>query len=265
MSESTFVMVGLHESGKSTYIAAAFHTLKVRSEDSLRLRQLPEDREYLLDLEQRWLDLEPVGHSAHGLPRRIELPLSDTQLGDIELIIPDISGENFDHAWETDEWDPEIVALLQQARGLMIFVRANDVDQPELIDVGTPPPAGETPRPNDWSPEMAPTQTKLVDLLERIEELLGGTMPRLAVVVSAWDSVGPEMAPNDWLHWKVPLLAQWLTANSPRIEWRSFGVSAQGDELDAEGRDRLMKLDRVERTGGPDQLFAPLVWLLDRQ
>jgi hypothetical protein len=265
MSDSTLVMVGLHDSGKSTYIAAAFHTLKVTSDGGLALRELPEDREYLLDLEENWLNLRPVGHSAHGLPTRIELPLVDAQFGDVELTIPDISGESFDRIWETNEWAADVVALLERARGLMVFVRANDVEPPELIDVGNTTSTSDSPEVLQWSPEMAPTQTKLVDLLEGIEELLSGTLPRIAVVISAWDSVEQQIAPNDWLHWKVPLLSQWLTANSPPIEWQSFAVSAQGDDLDAEGRERLMKVDRVERTGGPSQLLAPLRWLLGGQ
>jgi hypothetical protein len=261
MTPLRLAMVGLHDSGKTTYVAAAFHTLKVAARETLSLRELPEDREYLLDLEERWLNLEPVGHSARGAPRAIELPLQSSTLGEVELTIPDVSGEHFDHAWESGEWDPEVLELVKAAAGIMLFVRANDVASPRLIEVGGHKPDEAQGGKRPWSPVMAPTQAKLVDLVEQIWELRGGVLPRLAVVIAAWDTV-PEIEPDDWLEWRVPLLAQWLTANTPEVEWRAFGVTAQGGELDAEGVERLQHQDRVERTGGPDKLLAPLEWLL---
>ena len=120
--------------------------------------------------------------------------------------------------------------------------------------------------PRKWQPKMGVTQAKLCDLVEQIVELRHGTLPPVAVVISAWDTVREELTPEEWLPWRLPLLAQWLNATDVRCEHKLFGISAQGGDLgDHVVRAQLAKASRIGRPGGVQRLMAPVQWLLDAQ
>src|SRR4051794_9240898 len=99
-SQPRFLMMGLPESGKTTYLAAIYHTLNAAGDGELGLREPPEEREYLLGIERQWLALEPIGHSAHVGPKRVELPIRDPSGQALDLEIPDVNGEEYQDAWE---------------------------------------------------------------------------------------------------------------------------------------------------------------------
>lgn len=262
MSDQRLLMIGLPESGKSTYLAALFHTLRQDDAHPLKLRELPDEREYLIGLESKWLALEPIRHSAHVGPKRVVMPISTPDGGSLDLDIPDVNGEEFQYAWEHGGFNEPVIDLLRNAAGLLLFVRANAIDPPKLLQVRVP----EADKPEDWHPRQAVTQAKLVDLLEQVIEVREGRMPELAVVVSAWDAVDADLDPDTWLRWRLPLLWQRLHAATPPLRFKLFGISAQGGNLDdPETRQRLATMDRVNRPGGAHALTEPVKWLLDPQ
>ena len=128
MSYPRLLMIGLPESGKSTYLAALFHTLRQDDARPLKLRELPDEREYLIGLESKWLALEPIRHSAHVGPKRVVMPITDANGAALELDIPDVNGEEFQYAWEHGGFNEPVVELLTDAAGLLLFVRANAVE-----------------------------------------------------------------------------------------------------------------------------------------
>lgn len=262
MTPSRLVMVGLPDSGKSTYLAAIFHTLR-EGEGEWKLGELPEQRDYLLGLESKWLALEPVGHSAYPTPRDVQLSLVGPAEAQLEIQIPDINGEDFQQAWESGRWAPEAAELVGQAEALMLFVRANHLRQPKPIEVDAKP-AASVSAPDHWTPRLGTTQAQLCDLCEQIAERRGGQLPPMALVVSAWDTVDDDqLTPEGWLPWKLPLLDQWLRASDLVGTHRVFGVSAQGGNLEDAGTlEKLAQLPRTGRPGGFDALADPLQWLI---
>jgi len=264
MTPGLVLMMGLPESGKSTYAAALFHTLK-ESAEGMSLRDLPEERDYLLTMERRWLALEPVGHSANPAPKSIALQLKDVDGSEFDVAMPDVNGEEFLDAWEHGTWTEEITPLVAFAGGVMLFVRANDIVQPELIEVGharSSDSDGKAVAP--WTPKLGTTQAMLCDLLEQMSETRGGQLPPIAVVVSAWDVVEEGLTPEGWLAWNLPLVDQWLSGSIPPVRFELFGISAQGGDLEnEETRARLATLPRVGRPGGAHALTAPLRWLIE--
>ncbi|HST32933.1 MAG TPA: hypothetical protein VLJ80_05370 [Solirubrobacteraceae bacterium] len=272
MPEPTHIlMVGLPESGKTTYLAALYHTLRsvTGEQTSMRLRQAPAERQYFHEIEEIWLRFEPMPRSQHREPAKAGLELLDPSGEEIDLEIPDVSGETFDALWESGVWVESLRALASSAVGVLLFTRADRVDYPELITVEDPDqPESEGVAPRAWEPSDAPTQTKLVDLLETVWSV--GENLRVAVAVSAWDRVAAEgLAPDQWLELNLPLLWQMLQTNGDAHPWRAFGVSAQGGDLeDPEARLALAKCDppgsRVMVRDGDDShdLTRPLSWLL---
>jgi hypothetical protein len=258
-------MVGLPDSGKSTYLAAIFHALR-HGEEEWKLGDLPQQRDYLLGLENKWLALEPVGHSAYPTPRDVQLSLVGPDDAQLEIQIPDINGEDFQQAWESGRWSPEAADLVERAEALMLFVRANHLRRPKPIEVYTERSAPAS-TPDDWTPKLGTTQAQLCDLCEQIAERRAGQLPPMALVVSAWDAVeDDQLTPAGWLNWKLPLLDQWLRASRLVGTYRVFGVSAQGGNIeDARTRERLAQLPRTGRPGGFDALTDPLHWLIRLQ
>lgn len=267
-------MMGLPESGKTTYLAALYHTL--RAEEGIRtgmaLRVQPKEREYFHEIETVWLSFAPMPRSRHSEPKDARLELTDTDAQEIDLSIPDVSGETFDALWERGSWLESVRSLAISAHGLLLFARADDVDFPELINVVTDNQDGKVleaqAEAEKWHPEQAPTQTKLADLLESIWEV----SPQLpvAIAASAWDAVAANGAsPQRWLEINLPLLWQMLESNSESHPWRVFGISAQGgDVTDLDVRQKLALCKPpgsrvlVQDGEASHDLTIPLTWLL---
>ncbi len=92
-------------------------------------------------------------------------------------------------------------------------------------------------------PLRTPTQVILVELLQTILRLRAGLPLRLVIVISAWDAqlmVDASVTPQSWLESDVPLLAQFIEANSEHLPTLAFGISAQGG--DYENPDELAHL-----------------------
>jgi hypothetical protein len=149
--------------------------------------------------------------------------------------VPDISGELWRKAVIESEIDPDWMNDLRQADAALLFVRV-DSDQ----DV----------RPLDWvtsrkmleklggeEDQGLPTQVMLCELIRFLEVSLAdrkdGGLPRLSVVVTAWDRVDAgkfEQGPMAYLEREYPLVAGRL-ADLENINVQIFGLSVVGGDL----------------------------------
>ncbi len=262
-SSHELLLVGLPASGKSTFLAALFHHLQ-RGTRGLRLTAMPDERDYLIELEKEWLSLRPLSRSQLHAPKRVLLSVSEDSTGrQMVFDVPDVVGEVYEAAWEQGTWNEEVRDRVLTCTGLVLFVRADDVRRAELIDVTVSGTMGERDE-LAWDPQMAPTQAKLCDLLEQISRLRDTALPSLAVVVSAWDAVAEEgVSPSQWLEWELPLLSQWLHGRSPKLEFSVFGISAQGGDVHDDAVRRALAREACDRpvpVGGVE-VVAPLLWL----
>jgi hypothetical protein len=123
--------------------------------------------------------------------------------------------------------------------------------------------------PDDWDIDLAPTQVRLVDVVQELRRLRNGAPLRLTLVVSAWDRTDGNLSPRDWAVENLPLLVQ-LLDGLPEITWTVYGVSAQGGRFsDKKERERLEETELVKRpvvrdaTGAESSIFAPVCWALE--
>lgn len=269
MSEdaSDILMLGLPESGKSTYLGALYYLLRKRADERLKLASDPEERDYLQELENHWLRFLAFERSTHPGVREIELDLRGPETGEIALSIPDVSGESYNHLWEDGIWSASVRELAASADGIMLFLRPAKLKVPELIDVSLPPQEDGS-KPVGWEAEMSPTQAIICDLLELIGNERSSPVESIAVVIAAWDTATDlGIDPPKWLELQVPLLWQWLCAQENPFRFQTFGISAQGGDVDdEETRKRLAEnpdpLARVLDGPGANGLLDPLLWLL---
>ena len=115
------------------------------------------------------------------------------------------------------------------------------------------------------------TQVKYVDLLQCLEEHISVRPLRVAIIVSALDTldgVAHRNRPELFIQERLALLDQYLKASSDHLSYRVYGISAQGAEYDQDGKAKLQLLEkasdrvRVVSDGVTDSdITRPLRWL----
>src|SRR4051812_43691993 len=92
--EKNFLVLGLQESGKSTFLAALWHlaTDPAFTEASLRVVSFSGNREYIQQLESAWLNGERLQRTPKSSDNRVKMTLSGPAIdGHISLSLPDLS------------------------------------------------------------------------------------------------------------------------------------------------------------------------------
>jgi hypothetical protein len=285
MSDRSIVIVGLPESGKTTFLGALWHLITERDIDTaLRLENLGRgDSAHLNAIAARWRDAKVQDRTAIGGNRLVVMNLVDANSASVRVTFPDTAGEAYQRMWEERECDAAVAETLK-AGNVLLFVHADTIQLPMWVvdDValsrrmGLPVPAGQAV---PWHPRMAPTQVQLVELLQFLQVGPFASGPRrLAIMLSAWDKVSAEgLEPADFLEAKLPLLAQYLRRNRRGWTSRVYGLSAQGGDYDVVDTDiarkpeaeELRKLDRpstrirlLQDGRETHDLTEPLAWLM---
>ncbi len=288
-------MIGMPGTGKTTMIAAIYHVVESgQVEDSLQLVDLGENREYLVQLLSRWLDCLPLDRTKIGEEQVVTMKLQDASTGNVtELALPDVSGETFRDHWEQRKSTKVFDDLARQSDGALFLVHPDTVheavrinlrkdvayvleDDEDRDDSSTDRTLSETQNESaaEWSPRSTPTQVQLVDVLQiMLREPHIYPLSRVAVIVSAWDSVKDDYKlPSAWLAKRLPMLDQFIKANSDRISFKVFGVSAQGAALDKDNTALLAVSPQAKRievvTDVIDEynkhdITAPIKWLME--
>ena len=284
-AKKQITIAGFSEVGKTTLLAALWHVLTSSGEvpGALTLASLPKEAEHLNALRDKWQSCESVPRtfvtSEHSLA--LELARADSvHLGTV--VLPDLAGETFTAQWTQRQAPGAMAALFADSCGVLLLVHSTKIHQPErlrdqasvanMLEGGATPPNKSEPAPQQavsWQPEESGTDVQLVDLLQCIRFHMGERREqiRLALGVSAWDLVD-NASPTDWLRRRLPLLQQYLDANSDSIQLRVYGISAQGGAYDKGTDDLLEKLNPSERIKivgedcRPHDVTAPIAWLL---
>ena len=305
MNERNLMMIGIAETGKTTFLAALFHIVESgQIESSLQLVELGATREYLVRIRDKWLGCNEMERTKIGDEQLVELKLLDIDTKrTAQLVLPDISGETCRDQWEKRKSTKIFDELARRSQGILFFVHPNTIKEPVRINrnrlvadilkdeatdtdgdinnkqTAVSPAAtqrSENSEQTEWHPRFAPTQTQLVEILQfLLREPDTYPISHIAVIVSAWDLFKNDNqyhTPSDWLVRRVPLLHQFLTANSDRVGFKAFGISAQGGKLGEDDSEMLSKFRQAERIEvvtdienefNRHDITAPLKWLLE--
>jgi len=285
MTNRSVVVMGLPGSGKTTFLAALWHLVSEKEVPckltyvSLQTGNI----EHLHEIASQWRAAKKQERTAQGGDKLVSMILK-AEGGDPQTVtFPDVAGEAFLQMWGLRECDKTVAGWLKEA-GVLLFIHADKVTVPKWVidekllmeDLGIPPEA-ETEKVVDWSPDVAPTQVQLVDLVQSMQtEPLDVGPRRLAIILSAWDkAAGRGLSPEEYLARRMPLLDQFLKHGlDPRWEKRIYGVSAQGGDYDDDkttlpDAERLRDIDMpsqrvsvVHAGGASNDLTEPLQWLL---
>nr|WP_281168950.1 hypothetical protein [Saccharospirillum impatiens] len=230
------MLLGGPDSGKTNYIGRLWQALD-EGTGALHAVEQPDDIKFVLEVADHLFEGGFAPRSEYSEDRRdFEVIVAATQGGpQSKVIVPDISGELWRQAAIDSEISSDWMRELQRADAALLFVRVES-DQ----DV----------RPLDWvtsrnmleklgveGDQDLPTQVMLCELIRFLESSLAkrddGGLPRLSVVVTAWDLIDAEMSargPLVYLEREYPLLAGRLL-DIEKLEVQIFGVSAVGGDL----------------------------------
>ena len=291
MTEANDVLLlGLSGTGKSTFMAALYGSIKSRSTQcTLALDVLEDDREYLETLSRLWANAKEIDRTSATV--RVRLSLLDKRNDPpsrVGLCIPDMSGETFREQFESRQWTLEFEETYAGAERVALFVHAERMEEPAtlydlqharmgLVDaVSDGVSKTHTEEVGEWKVRSCRTQVKIVDLLQFLARTRPLAKPRrLALIVSAWDRLQgtPAVSPRNWLAMTMGLLAQYIAANPSQYRVEVFGVSAQGfDYKKDDPVERLAEVttpaERVRVTRGLStdetrDITEPIQWLLD--
>lgn len=277
-------IIGLPSSGKTTLLAALWHMVREPgSNTALSFDGLSHGNyEHLNALAKRWRFGNIQQRTQVSGARIVMMRLKDSAGQKVEVSFPDLPGEDFARMWERRELDKGMLGTLK-APALVLLVNGDTIRMPiwvvEKMDLakklGIVIPKVE---PTEWSADLAPTQVRIVDLLQMLmsgDLDIGGR--RLALLISAWDKVeGEELKPAEILESKLPLLNQYLRNGRDPWTWHVWGLSAQGgvyEDPEKEERfaetERLRDLERpsdrikvVDENAVSSDITKPLKWLI---
>lgn len=273
------LVIGMPNSGKSTFIAALRHLLVANEvHTELELTGLAEDEAHLNRLEDEWLACKQVERTKTGTESWVEFNVKDRENGlQSTLLIPDLRGENFEQPACSGQCNKSLYRALLETDGVLLFTNADREDDMlliadfmDILDNSEPSPETELPQ-EPFRPENMSEEVKIVEFLQVANRRPARPRKRkLGMIISAWDVVNAvdEVTPDGWFQEHRPMLAQFLTVNQNFWDLRIYGISAQGGKL-PKMKEQLEKIicpsERVLVVGHGAQshdLSAPLRWLM---
>lgn len=276
MIKTNVLICGLPSSGKTTFLAALWHLIFHKEIDSgLFFRSLPENREYLNQISDKWRRFIEIAHTPTSEFQEITLKLKDEK-DEIDLLMPDMSGESWKAIWTTRLCTEELSKWIKDDANIMLFLHADNIIPPiEIMDLNAMAAEGDFSSEKEfkqWSPDNSPTQVILVDILQTLSmPPIGKRNRKLAVLVSAWD-IAEDMgkSPVEYLEIHFPLLYQYLKYSNDFSEFKVYGVSAQGGDLKSPTDTKVLKAENIPskriRVVADDcighDLTLPIKWLM---
>jgi len=279
----SYLMMGLPSTGKTTFLAALWHAVQEpAAKCALRLDHVDGNSQQLNNIRDCWLRCEPVPRTLTHSEKILSMHLKDSITNAaVTLQVPDLAGELFESQWTSRRWPAAYDRMIAKSGGALLFLYPDRIQEPtriDMIETIAPGSAGgnstdhTTSSPQvPWSASLAPTQVKLVELLQFAVSRKGRKAPfRLAVIVSAWDKLTAlNQSPEVWLKHQFPLLHQVLISRASEIPSVVFGLSAQGGEYASNNVDPLSELvpmKRIQLVGScvsqKHDITEPVKWLM---
>jgi len=281
-SENQILMLGLPESGKTSFLAALYHFVDSDvPHKTLSQSKYSKNTTYLNYIVSKWLNCELIGRTAESTgtsTKEVVLHLLDNRHGvKFDLNIPDMAGESFVRQYTERTWELDYKVQAENSDGIIMFINPGKVRAHVLIDevsaaLNILGDDEETEEIIDFDPEKSPSQVMLVDILAGHAETFFGKRQKLAIVISAWDEqIAGNKSPARWLELNLPLLHQYLITNRETFIYKIFGVSAQGGSIVkpdsvltlqkiSEPADRIIVQDEDNTH---KNICAPIEWIIE--
>jgi hypothetical protein len=236
---ASVVVLGGPDSGKTNYIARLWSALREKKGELVEAVQ-PTELDFVLESADHLFQGQFIQRSEQTEDRRdFEVTVAARADGkQAKIAIPDISGELWWRAVADLDVPPDLMNVLRNASGAVLFLREGSDQNVQPLDWITA--KKHLVKMKGVEDKGTPTQVMLCELIRFLELTLArrpdGGKPRLAVVISAWDLVGTdvfESGPVTYLEEEYPILAGRLD-DLETLDVHIFGLSVVGGNLDEE-------------------------------
>ncbi|RYD40464.1 MAG: hypothetical protein EOP83_35230, partial [Verrucomicrobiaceae bacterium] len=177
MANARTVILGLPESGKTTFLAALWHLMESEEADvGLVVDRVEGDQKYLNDIAAKWRTYQPVGRTSQVGDTDVTILVRDTATEETgELSFPDLAGEAFDRQIEDRRISPRYRLNFDDDDGVLLFIKVDRIDEEMSIAemnemVGAPAEEDDDdavvdPDDIEWSPSFSLIQARIVQIL----------------------------------------------------------------------------------------------------
>ena len=294
MSNSSILLVGLPETGKTNYLARLWASLR-EGKSAVKSTVAPQSIRYVEEALAHLLQGEFAGRTNLDFEDEsgtFRVPVTMSATGaQADLVVPDVNGELWRKAVEDSEISQRWFDQMNDAPMAMIFVRALSplnhmpldwVVSERIIELLQRQNKGELTEGETLSQadqeaaNKIPTQVYLCQLLRFLETTprAPGEKKRIAILVTAWDGLDPQRraeGPSRYLELEFPLFFGMLKSCAG-LHIEVFAVTIVGGDLTT---DEVFKKKFVESSEVYDSGYVmqgttehkditlPLAWLLD--
>lgn len=277
------MLIGGPDSGKTNYLGRLWQKL-IAKDGELRAPKAPKDIVYVEEALNHLLQGEFAPRTDKNIEEGerdfcVPVVLADGS-NNVELVVPDVSGELWKNAIENVELPAEWMDQLNNSSGALLFIRVLSKLNIEPLDWVTSRALLSHSGGDGSSEDHAmPTQVVLCELLRLLEIELGkqgSGKARVAVVVTAWDLLDEETAnqgPEAFLKKQYPIFSGKLS--DTELDIRVFGVSILGGDLGDEDFKREFLRGGLSTAGysvgvgeegevsRSNDVSAPLAWVVE--
>src|SRR5579863_882351 len=122
MKNNRFLLVGLPNTGKTSFLAALWYMVSQSSVDcGLTLHKLEGDIQYLNQIRDAWLQYKPVPRNKADSEKIVSMSLRNRETSEVaRLSFPDLSGEAFRSQWTHRQLATAYDKSLREATGGML-------------------------------------------------------------------------------------------------------------------------------------------------
>lgn len=235
-------MMGLPESGKTTFLVAFTYMLNNRTNNiQLRLRDKMPDG-YTIEMqeqEDRWASFQQLNRTPENRICNMHFELIDSDENEYVLEVPDSSGELYNYMLRDRYVEDNIRKAILCADEILFFLNfdklRNDITLLPDLSAEMRKIFEQASNGNICSYDELPDQVKIVDLLQIVSWLRGNRF-KVKFIISAWDSIIKNEKivcknPKTVIQTELPFVYQYVVSNQEWIEAYYWGVSAQGTDL----------------------------------
>lgn len=259
------LVLGTHESGKTTFVAQLLGRVQRVAESRLRSRAAPASLGPYRAALERVEEGRAPDHTERSLFAQTPLPLVHDRVGPVDLVWPEYAGETLQALVESRRIPQPWFERLQESDIWLLFVRLSTTTVPQDVISRRIFPVGDGEASGEVSDEDAAAlsgQAALVELLQMLLQLRSAAIPprvrrpALGVLLSCYDEVQPERSggqagppPEAILRERLPLLASFVDSVWHPESRVILGVAALGRPLLRDEPDVDFIVEGPERQG----------------
>lgn len=243
-------IIGLPASGKTTFLGALGYSLLNNTvEENVYEIDSIDNLDYIKSLANTWSQCKEMDRTKRNSYVNTKLQLQDKDKNKLELYIPDQSGEEFEYIVKNRSMNNTMYNEIVSCDNIFLFVNPSKISNDLFIkDLAPEYRNVSREKVSALDKSIMHEQTQYVSILQDVYALRK-SRTKIKIVISAWDEYQAEMAPNELLKNRLPLLWQYLTANGEIYECEYWGISAQGGDLtNPEEKEKLQNMSNaIER------------------